>query len=80
MQILVRLLCGVAGVVAAFPAGLAAGCRVYEATGPSYAQCGYEFEGTEHVLTAIAIFAIVLGFFCQWFAGWLWRRFTDRER
>ena len=78
MQVLVRIIGALLGVVAAFPAGMVAGCGVYEATGPSYAQCGYEFEGTGHVLVAIAVLAIVLGFAGQWFAGWLWRRLRGR--
>ncbi len=77
MQVLLRILGGVVGVISAFPAGGVAGCAVYEATGPSYAECGYEFEGIEHVLGAIAILAIVLGFLGQWFVGWLWRRFRE---
>lgn len=74
MQILLRIIGAGIGVVAAFPAGAAAGCGIYEASGPSYRQCGYEFEGTGHVLVAIAILAIVFGFVGQWVVGWLWRR------
>lgn len=75
MQVLVRVVGALLGVVAAFPAGMATGCGVYETTGPSYAQCGYEFEGVGHVLVAVGVFIVVLGFLGQWLAGWLWRRF-----
>ena len=80
MQILLRIVGAVVGAAVAFPAGMAAGCGVYEATGPSYAQCGYEFEGTEHVLLAIAVLVLVFGFIGQWLAGALWRRFGRGAR
>ena len=75
MRILLRIGGGLVGVVAAFPAGMVAGCGIYEVTGPGYRQCGYEFEGTGHVLVTIGVLVIVFGFVGQWAAGWLWRRF-----
>lgn len=77
MRIVVRVVGFVLGVLLAFPLGLPLGCGVYEASGPEYRECGYEFEGTGHVLVAIAVLAVILGFLGQWLAGWLWRRFKD---
>lgn len=74
MQIFLRIIGGALGIAAAFPVGMVTGCGFYEAAGPRYAQCGYEFEGMGHVLVAIGVFAFVLGFLGQWIAGWLWRR------
>lgn len=75
MEMLLRIMGALVGAGVALPAGQSAGCAVYEAMGPDYAQCGYEFEGVGHVLIAIGVLAIVLAFAGQWVAGWLWRRF-----
>ena len=80
MGVVVRIIGALVGIVLAFPAGVFAGCGIYESGGPDYRQCGYEFEGTGHILIAIATLILVFGFLGQWLAGWLWRRFSNRER
>lgn len=69
MRTVARIIGATVGVAAAIPVGLTTGCRIYEATGPEWAQCGYEFEGTGHVIAAVVVAAIALGFLGHWIAG-----------
>lgn len=79
MKVVVRIAAALAGAVAGFFLGQAGGCAVYEATGPRYAQCGYEFEGIGHAMLGALVTAAVLAFAAQWLAAWLMRS-RDRER
>lgn len=77
MQVLARITAGFAGAVAGFFLGQEAGCAVYEATGPRYAQCGYEFEGVGHAMLGALVVAVVLAFLAQWLVG---RALRSRDR
>ena len=69
MKVLARVVAAGAGAVTGFFLGQAAGCAFYEATGPRYAQCGYEFEGMGHAILGALVTAAVLAFVAQWIVG-----------
>lgn len=79
MKVLVRIAAALTGAVIGFFLGQGAGCALYEATGPRYAQCGYEFEGMGHAILGALVTAAVLAFAAQWLVGRLMRS-RDRER
>lgn len=77
MRVLARIVAALAGAAAGIRPGGSLGCAWYEATGDEYAQCGYEFEGTLHVLVSMAVTMIVFGFLAQWVVGRLMGRDDD---